>query len=89
MEKPSRSHDLGIMTDAHNHNTSKNSLGNKLKLAVVSHGGKSSSIFHGLNYLRVSSDYRFNGTSANWTLVVRFDENTISISAFMRITRTV
>lgn len=47
MEKSSRSHDLGIMTDALNYNTSKNSLGNKLKHAVVSHGGKSSSIFHG------------------------------------------
>lgn len=47
MEKPSRSHDLGIMTDAHNHNTSKNSLGNELKHAVLSHGGESWSIFHG------------------------------------------
>lgn len=46
MEKPSRSHDLGIMTDARNHNTSKNSLGNQLQHSVLSHGGKSASIFH-------------------------------------------
>lgn len=42
-----------------------------------------------LNYLGVSSDYRFDGKSANWTLVVRFDENTISIRLFMRITKIV
>ena len=61
MENSSRSHDLGIMTNAHNHNTSKNSLGNKLKHAVVSHGGNSLSTFHRgvLDYFRVNSDYGF------------------------------
>lgn len=46
MEKPSRSHDPGIMTDAHNHNTSKNSLGNELQHWAPSHGAKAASIFH-------------------------------------------
>lgn len=67
MEKPSRSHDLGIMTDAHNHNTSKNSLGNELKHSVLSHGGKSVSTFHRRHELPQSSQsvYRVCGKSAN------------------------
>lgn len=62
MEKPSRSHDLGIMTDARNHNTSKNSLGKQLRHSVLSHGGKSASIFHNgaYNYLRVSAEFMLN-----------------------------
>lgn len=61
MEKPSRSHDLGIMTDARNHNTSINSLGNQLRHSVLSHGGKSAPIFHtGRNYLRLSAEVMLN-----------------------------
>ena len=74
MEKPSRSHDLGIMTDAHNHNTSKNSLGNKLKHAAVSHGGKLSSIFHGrrriTSELAVIKDFTVNLQNGLWRLIL-------------------
>lgn len=81
MENPSRSHDLGIKTDAHNHNTSKNSLGNKLKHAVASHGGKSLSIFHRRHWIStVSSNYRFYSKSTDCSLLF------VLMRAFMRIT---
>lgn len=85
MEKLSGSHDLGIKSDAHNHNTSKNSLGNGLKHTVLSHGGNSSLLLHRrrqiTSELAEITDYVINLKIGLWKFVLM--RQIFSIRVFM------